>query len=246
MTAPLVLTTETNNCNSHPSFRFYHPDKGYVPFHCGSWRCSSCAPVKAENVTAEMVACAYKNDLSRHLTLTLDPKKVVGDPWVFIQKTWNKMRVYLWRLSRKRHRRLKWQKIVQIQPNTGLPHYHIMLSQFIPVKWAMKAWKAVGGGSVYIRYVKIDNIGGFVKGYFTKQVLGYIFPRRKRRYSTSQNIKLARPKQEGWKLMKWFPDPNYPKGGAFISVDRADFVDLEQRPAKPYYTSVGKLDNELR
>ena len=225
MTA-LVLTTKTINCNSHPTFLFYHPDKGYVPFHCGSWRCESCAPVKAENVTADMVTAAYKNDLSRHLTLTLDPKKVVGDPWVYITKTWNKLRVYLWRLSKKRHRRLKWQKIVQIQPGTGLPHYHIMLSQFIPFKWVMKSWKAVGGGSVYIRYVNIDTIGGFVRGYFTKQVLGYDFPRYRRRYSTSRNIKLARPKQLGWELHRWVDVPTYlPNKGYHAMVERVDFLD---------------------
>ena len=224
MESPLVLTTKTINCNSHPTFRFYHKDKGYVPFHCGSWHCESCAPVKVENVTANLVRSAYQNDLARHLTLTLDPKKVVGDPWDFIQNTWNKMRVYLWRLSKRRHRRLKWQKIVQIQPNTGFPHYHIMLSQVIPVKWAMKAWKAVGGGSVYIRYVKIDSLGAFVKGYFTKQVLGFDFPRRKRRYSTSRNIKLARPKQEGWQLHQWLDRPNYSKGGYYTVVERVDFI----------------------
>jgi hypothetical protein len=181
--------------------------------------------VKAENVTADLVRSAYENSLTKHLTLTLDPKKVVGDPWVYINKVWAKMRVYLWRLSKKRHRRLKWQKVVQIQPQTGYPHFHIMLSQFIPFKWLKESWQAVGGGSVYIRAVKIDNISSFVKGYFTKQVLGYDFPLRKRRYSSSQNIKLARPKQAGWQLHRWVEAPNYlPNKGYHTLVERQDFL----------------------
>jgi hypothetical protein len=252
----LVLTTKTINCNTfsgdfvekpktlisdgcvqHPTFHFWNPKRGeYVPFHCGSWHCPSCAPIKVENVTGDLVRSAYENELSKHLTLTLDPKKVVGDPWVFNQKTWHKMCIYLDRLSKRRHRRLKWQRVIQIQPQTGFPHNHIMLSQFIPVKWIMKAWKALGGGSVYIRYVKIDSIGGFVRGYFTKQVLGFDFPRRKRRYSTSRNIKLARPKEEGWKLLRyvsrsWIDGSGVQKTGYYTEVDRTDFmVDMDKGP----------------
>jgi len=229
----LGSTAPTINCNSfpdlpscqdHPTFRFWHKDHGYVPFHCGTWSCSSCAPVKVENIASLMVKASLENDLTRHLALTLDPKRVQGDPWIYLQRTWNKMRVYLWRLSKKRHRRMKWQKVVQIQPGTGLPHYHLMVSQYIPFKWVMKAWKAVGGGGVYIRYVKIDTVSGFIKGYFTRQILGIDFPSRKRRYSCSRNISLARPKQAGWEIRQWISAPAYSKKGYVTGVEREDFV----------------------
>ena len=216
--------SQVHSCQDHPTFRFWHQDHGYVPFHCGSWNCSSCAPVKVENIASRMVKASLENDLTRHLALTLDPKLVQGDPWEYLQKTWNKMRVYLWRLSKKRHRRMKWQKVVQIQPGTGLPHYHLMISQYIPFKWVMKAWKAVGGGSVYIRYVKIDTVSGFIKGYFTRQVLGIDFPSRKRRYSTSRSISLAMPKKPGWELRQWISAPAYSKKGYVTGVEREDFV----------------------
>jgi hypothetical protein len=119
---------------------------------------------------------------------------------------------------------MKWQKVVQIQPGTGLPHYHLMVSQYIPFKWVMKAWKAVGGGGVYIRYVKIDTVSGFIKGYFTRQILGIDFPSRKRRYSCSRNISLARPKQAGWEIRQWISAPAYSKKGYVTGVEREDFV----------------------
>jgi len=227
VSSELVLTTYTNNCNSHPAFQFYNKEKGlYVPFHCGSWHCESCAPYKVEKVTGDLVRSAYTNNLTKHLTLTLDPKKIIGDPWAYINKVWAKMRVYLSRLSKKRRRRLKWQKVVQIQPQTGYPHYHIMLSEYIPFKWLKESWQALGGGSVYIRAVKIDNINGFVRGYFTKQVLGFDFPAYTRRYSSSQNIKLAKPKEAGWQIHRWVEvdNPNFDKKGYHKVVDRLDFL----------------------
>lgn len=212
-------------CIRHPTFQFYNKEKGYLPFHCGSWHCESCASIKVERVTGDLVRSAYTNNLTKHLTLTLDPEKIEGDPWTYINKVWAKMRVYLSRLSKNRHRRLKWQKVVQIQPQTGYPHFHIMLSEYIPFKWLKESWQALGGGSVYIRAVKIDNIRGFVKGYFTKQVLGFDFPANTRRYSSSQNIKLARPKEAGWQIHRWVEVPNYlPNKGYHKVVDREDFL----------------------
>jgi hypothetical protein len=147
-------------------------------------------------------------------------------------KVWAKMRVYLWRLAVKRHRRLKWQKMLQIQEGTGNDHYHIMLSQFIPFKWLKQAWQAVGGGSVYIRAVKIDSVGSFIRGYFTKQVLNQRFPYRARRYSCSRNIHLARAKSMDWELHRWVDRPYHStvRGdlkGFYAMVDRADFLDVK-------------------
>lgn len=233
MNAALVLTTKTVNCNSHPTFSFYNRDKAiYVPFHCGSWNCPSCAPIKAENVTADLIRSAYENDLTKHLTLTLDPKKIDLDQHEYMKKVWAKMRVYLWRLSKRRHRRLKWQKMLQIQPGTGNDHYHIMLSQYIPFKWLKESWQALGGGSVYIRAVKVDSVSSFVRGYFTKQVLNQRFPYRARRYSCSRNIHLARAKQAGWELHRWVEAPYHSptKGdqlGYHAMVDRTDFLDVK-------------------
>jgi hypothetical protein len=171
-----------------------------------------------------MVVVSYKNDLSRHLAMTLDPKTVKGDPHEYAVKTFNKLRVYLWRRAKKRHRRLKWIKVLQIQPGTGLPHYHIMLSEYVPFKWIKEAWQAVGGGSVYIRYVHIDTISGFIKGYFTRQVLGQGFPPRKRRYSCSRNISLRPEKKPGWEIQQFVKTPDWRKEGYYTSVDRIDFI----------------------
>jgi hypothetical protein len=182
-----------------------------------------------------MVVASYQNDLTRHLALTLDPKKVVGEPWGYLQNVWNKLRVYLWRIAKTRKRLTKWQKIirkhgltwqkvVQIQPGTGLPHYHIMLSAFIPFAWMKEAWQKLGGGSVYLRYVDIQTVSGFIKGYFTRQVLNQDFPPYKRRYSTSHNITLKMPKKGGWKLRQWVSVPNYSKKGYYTDVESIDFL----------------------
>jgi hypothetical protein len=104
-----------------------------------------------------------------------------------------------------------------------------MLSEYIPFKWLKESWKAVGGGSVYIRAVHIQNVNSFVEGYFTKQVLAMKYPYRARRYSCSRNIKLKRPNSGQFEAHRWVEAPTYqPKGGYYAMVERADF--LEVRP----------------
>lgn len=225
MTASLqeLLNRVLHGCQTYPTFRFYHPAHGYVPFHCGKWSCPDCAHVKVENIASLMVKASLENDLTRHLALTLDPKLVQGDSRIYLQKTWHKMCVYLARRSKKYHRRLKWQKVIQIQPGTGLYHLHLMLSEYVPFSWIKKAWKACGGGSVFIRYVDIQTVKGFIEGYFTKQVLNQDFPPRVRRYSCSRNIKLSRPKQPGWELRQWISAPAYSKKGYYTGVEDIDW-----------------------
>jgi hypothetical protein len=107
-----------------------------------------------------------------------------------------------------------------------------MLSEFIPFKWLKEAWQVLGGGSVYIRAVKIDSINGFVRGYFTKQVLNQPFPYRARRYSCSRNITLHRPSSGQYSLHKWVSIPwiskdGQSKPGYYASVDRLDFARVD-------------------
>ena len=258
----LVSTTPKINCSFFPKFTFYHPEHGFAPFNCKSWDCPTCGPVKIDRVVRDMVACSLKNNLSRHLSLTLDPEKMGSsklrktfekqtifedlvamgvDPWEYLDHVWNRMRARLYRRAKKQQRRLKWLKVIEIQPETGNPHFHLLLSEYVPYKWIKEAWDKSGGGSVYIRYVKIHHVRPFIKGYFTKS-LGEIYPFRRRRYTSSQNkwrkaiISEGRlPKEPGWRILKEFKRPVWAVGlpdpfqlvPGFTPVGPADFVEKQ-------------------
>lgn len=223
----VVSTITRNKCNTFPDFYFYNPDtNARIPFYCKSWNCPTCGAIKRDKVINAMAEAAVKHRLSKHLTLTLDPKKLKEgeNPYVYLRKTWNKMRVYLWRLGKKRGRRIKYELVVGMQyQNEDMPHRHILLNEYIPFKWLKKAWKAVGGGSVFVRYVKVKHQKAFVKGYFS-HALHDPHPSHTRRYATSQSIKLFSHAKTGWEIQRWISKPEYSKGGYHHKVERVDFA----------------------
>src|SRR5262249_40823815 len=52
--------------------------------NCKCWKCSLCGPKKAKRYKHAIRAVAEKLGLCRFLTLTLDPKKIEGDPVRFL------------------------------------------------------------------------------------------------------------------------------------------------------------------
>jgi hypothetical protein len=115
-----------------------------------------------------------------------------------INQSWAKLRVYL---SRRYGERISFIRILELQKK-GQAHFHILMDRFIPFEWIKDAWQAVGGGGVDIRFVDIHRVAGYLSKYLTKELF-VDFPRGKRRYSTSKDIKLVEKKDSsGWILIK--------------------------------------------
>jgi hypothetical protein len=124
--------------------------------------------------------------LQRFVTLTLDPKKIEGDPVRYLNALFAKLRVYL---RREYGVAPQYIRILEFQKN-GNPHFHLLIDRFIRQQWLQSAWVAIGGGRfVDIRYVDVHRVSRYLSKYLTKDLL-MSAPARSRRVTTSRGIKL--------------------------------------------------------
>ncbi len=177
-----------------PETRLFHR----LPCKC--WKCSYCGPRRAKRIKYAIRAKAEALHLQRLLTLTLDPKKVSGDPVQYLNRAFAKLRVYLERAYGVSPQYIR---ILEFQKN-GKPHFHILIDRYIDLEWIRRAWVAVGGGyMIDIRFVDVDRVSRYLSKYLTKELL-MSAPPRSRRVTTSRKIKLLeKPKREGtWILVR--------------------------------------------
>jgi hypothetical protein len=181
----------------------------YSRLYCKRWTCSYCGPIRAMELCRDIAREAKSNNLSRFLTLTLDPKKLDAseDNFKYIRKTWNKFRVYL---KRKYGKSISFISVMHLH-KSGTPHLHILLDRYIKQSWIKKSWSKLGGGEiVYIEEVKdLEKIGWYLGKYLAKEEILDI-PTRIRRFSTSRDIKLREKREDsGWILGKYTMDTYY-------------------------------------
>lgn len=168
--------------------------------NCKSWNCSYCRPRRAKRYRYAIRATAERLRLCRFLTLTLDPKKINGDPVRYLNSAFAKLRVYLQRTYGAAPRYIR---VLEFQKN-GNPHFHILIDRYIDIEWIRKSWVAVGGGyMVDIQLVDIHRVGPYVSKYLTKELL-MSAPARSRRVTTSRGIKLFEktPTETVWLLIR--------------------------------------------
>jgi len=157
---------------------------------CKTWDCSYCAPRKAWRYRQAISAVAEQQGLNRLLTLTLDARKVKGDPVRYLRRVFSKFRVYL---LRKHGSSIKYIAILEFH-KSGIPHLHILLDRFIAQRWISAAWSALGGGNVVdIRYVDVHRVSHYLAKYLTKELL-MSAPARSRRVTTARAIRLFEKK----------------------------------------------------
>jgi hypothetical protein len=172
----------------------------YLRVDCKCWDCDHCARIRAKAYRHAIRNAASEHRLSRLLTLTLDPKKIEGDPIRYLRGTFNKFRVYL---GRKYGSAPKYIAVVELQ-KSGNPHLHILIDRFIEQAWVKQAWQAIGGGyKVDIRYVDVHRVSRYVSKYLTDDLL-FSAPAGTRRITCSRSVKLlSKPaKTHTWKLYR--------------------------------------------
>lgn len=162
-----------------------------APYRCGSWDCYCCGHRMRCNLVEEIERLATdRPDMSRLLTLTLDPDKAPPqqeEQHYYITQRWNALRTrlrreigdfsYLW---------------VREEQKSGLPHLHIIVSRYLPQSKVRAAWSDLGGGEIVdIRKIdRLDKAAHYIGKYLTKDALSGM-PDGIRRYGSSSDISLA-------------------------------------------------------
>lgn len=162
--------------------------------YCKRWSCTYCGPRRAWMYQQLIAERAIDFKLDRFMTLTLDPKKIKGDPYKHLNESWRKLREAF---RRKFGKSVSYIAITE-EHKSGIPHKHILVDHYIHQKWLSSKWDKLGGGRmVDIRKIKdIQNMARYVGKYLTKDVL-LSCPKGTRRVTTSQNIKLRKKSSEG-------------------------------------------------
>jgi len=172
----------------------------YQRLNCKSWGCAHCAPNRARRYKHAIRKIAEELELQRFLTLTLDPRKIEGDPVVYLRKTFNKLRTYL---RRKCGCAPKYIAVLEFHEN-GKPHLHILIDRYIEQAWLSSAWDAVGGGRmVDIRFVDLHRVSHYLSKYLTLDLL-LSAPKGVRRVTCSRGIVLLEKSRNGqsWTLLR--------------------------------------------
>lgn len=170
----------------------------YLRSDCKRVECESCGPIRARKYRKAIGEIAEEKKLTRFMTLTLDPKKLEpGEESIsYIRDCFAKFRVYL---GRRFGSSISFIAVVELQKN-GNAHLHILIGKYIDKAWISRSWSSVGGGHIVdIRLVDIHRIRAYLTKYITKPILSSV-PARKKRISTSRDIKLnpKKEKREGW------------------------------------------------
>jgi hypothetical protein len=162
-----------------------------------------CGPRRAVQLRKAIEQAVRELELTRFLTLTLDPKNIPlgeNDLVYYIRgKVWAKFRTYL---KRELPKPLLYIAILEFT-KAGLPHLHILVNQFISQKWISHSWDALGGGRVVdIRLVDGPHrVARYLAKYLSKRVI-LSAPRGVRRWTCSRKIHLfaTRESTGEWKF----------------------------------------------
>jgi hypothetical protein len=180
----------------------------YIRADCRKLSCEKCGPIKARKYRAAIAKRAEENKLQRFMTLTIDPKKLEYgvDSVTYLRNCFSKFRVYLGRKFGET--KTSYIAIVELTKR-GLAHLHVLIGQYIPQEWISTSWQAVGGGRIVdIRFVDIHRVSAYMSKYVTKDLL-LMVPAKKKRISTSRNIRLFDKKE---------------KSGFMVSLDGIGFI----------------------
>ena len=187
------------NCSIGTIFRELPDRKGIDIFKrldCKKATCDHCGPIKARRYRKAIAREAEANQLTRFLTLTLDPKLSPGpdESVEYIRECFNKFRTYL---KRKFGAGIQYIAVVELQ-KSGMAHLHILVNRFLDKSWLDEAWRAVGGGYTWIKYTDVHRVSAYISKYLTKDLFAAV-PSKKKRVSTSRGIRLfEKQASSGW------------------------------------------------
>jgi hypothetical protein len=193
----------------------------FIRVNCKTWDCSYCGPRKAKRYRFLIGQLAEREQLTRFLTLTLDPSLIEGESVPYLRGVFNKFRLYL---RRKYGAPVKYIAVLEFH-KSGIAHLHLLVDRFIPWDWIRQSWSALGGGQVvFIKYVDVHRIARYLSKYLTKELL-LSAPKRTRRVTTSRSLHLIEKKdaETGWTLVKlsiFYLFSRFAQTAEFIQLDQ--------------------------
>ena len=158
-------------------------------YRCDSWDCACCGHRMKMNLLEGIDdAVAERPDLSRLLTLTVDPSRFADRQAAHreIGEAWNRLKAAL----RSSHGQFSHIWVREEQEN-GYPHLHVLVSRYLPQSEVRAAWDRAGMGEVVdIRRVEARKAGHYIAKYLAKDAMAFL-PSGVHRYGSSADIELG-------------------------------------------------------
>lgn len=158
-------------------------------YRCDSWDCRCCGYRMKMNLLEGIDrAVEERPELSRLLTLTVDPSRVLDREAAHreIGEAWNRLKAAL----RRSHGSFSHIWVREEQEN-GMPHLHVLVSRFLPQSEVSAAWSRAGMGSVVdIRKVEARKAGNYIAKYLAKDAMANL-PEGVHRYGSSADLELG-------------------------------------------------------
>ncbi len=207
---------------------------------CNSWRCPTCAPIKARSVGELIRGVIILNGMKYFITLTLDPKvipeKYRGRTQKYITYLFNTLRTNISRMVKGKDI-FKYVWVIEFQKN-GNAHIHMAINTRLDITKVREIWTRIGGG-VQMRVEPIQDLismSGYLSKYILKSVTniqGSNFYHFEKRYGISQSC--IRPSKTAKPFHPELSDMQkqlllHKQGNSWVynTLLRGDFVDGEE------------------
>lgn len=200
-----------------------------APYRCNQWECACCGHRMKMNLLEGIDRVVEdRPELSRLLTLTVDPDRVVDREAAHrdIGEAWNRLRSYI----QASYGDFSYIWVREEQQN-GMPHLHVIVSRFLPQAEVSAAWSRAGMGEVVdIRKVEARQAGHYVAKYLAKDAMAHM-PSGAHRYGSSADIELeVRGGSDGEGESDWRLEAEDQITGVVVEAQPADFI---RRPPDP-------------
>lgn len=201
-----------------------------APYRCDSWECACCGYRMKMNLL-EGIDRVVKDrpELSRLLTLTVDPDRVDGREVAHreIGEAWNTLRSYI--QASYGDFSYIW---VREETDAGYPHLHVLVSRFLPQADVAAAWSRTGMGEIVdLRRVEARQAGHYIAKYLAKDAMAHL-PSGTHRYGSSADIDLGVRSESGDsdEDSPWILESEDRVTGVMVEAQPGDFI---RRPPDP-------------
>lgn len=156
---------------------------------CKSWSCPKCAKRKSQAI-AHKARINFQNERVRFLTLTIKPQGSIPEAILSVNRAWNLLRLKITRKVGK----VKYLKVLEPQPSTKMPHFHVLLNKYVSATWLNYAVTSSGFGKIFkIKPVRDEHVFNYVLKYLHKGItdddfLDALLLLKGRRFSFSQGL----------------------------------------------------------
>ena len=213
---------------AHMRFRDRETDE-IGSYRCNQWDCRCCGHRMKMNLLEGIDRVIRERpDLSRHLTLTVDPSRVADRETAHreIGEAWNRLKSAL-RASYGKFSHI-W---VREEQESGYPHLHVLVSRYLPQPAVSAAWSRAGMGDVvHITKANPRKAGHYLAKYLAKDAMAFL-PSGVHRYGSSSDLDLAVRGGSGEESTSWVLEAKDEVTGVWTEACPGDFI--RRRPDPP-------------